>query len=379
METRVVIENGERRPYSLAEGLRQLPEEHHRMLVRFNRLEDLAELDGEELVANLEETVPETYSGFWQCLTTAQLEAVRRLMREEALGLDAFGPTFRAQLLGRGVSFWAAQGETLWLVAVEEARQSFLATDGKDLRRRGREVDELVAVLWGMLFYYGVVPFDYAGSSLEEFFPAFEGIQYALIEQIVLQDRMEYRDGHLSIAYEDFEEVMDEQASRAGLEYRQFSKTELVKAGQPGFALKPTGYAALRSYLLRMYDVSAEEVDSVIGLFVGLLMEGLPFSEALDTVTAAFDVSVRSTLKKVLAMTQSLYNHTPQWFLKGYAPEELRPASAMQGAEAPTGPAAKGKAGQTKVGQTKVGQTKVGRNEPCPCGSGKKYKRCCGA
>ncbi|MBU4175922.1 MAG: SEC-C domain-containing protein [Actinobacteria bacterium] len=23
-------------------------------------------------------------------------------------------------------------------------------------------------------------------------------------------------------------------------------------------------------------------------------------------------------------------------------------------------------------------QAKVGRNEPCPCGSGKKYKKCCG-
>jgi uncharacterized protein YecA (UPF0149 family) len=23
--------------------------------------------------------------------------------------------------------------------------------------------------------------------------------------------------------------------------------------------------------------------------------------------------------------------------------------------------------------------TKVGRNELCPCGSGKKYKKCCGA
>ena len=23
--------------------------------------------------------------------------------------------------------------------------------------------------------------------------------------------------------------------------------------------------------------------------------------------------------------------------------------------------------------------TKIGRNEPCPCGSGKKYKKCCGA
>ena len=27
--------------------------------------------------------------------------------------------------------------------------------------------------------------------------------------------------------------------------------------------------------------------------------------------------------------------------------------------------------------QTKVGK-KIGRNEPCPCGSGKKYKKCCG-
>ena len=26
-----------------------------------------------------------------------------------------------------------------------------------------------------------------------------------------------------------------------------------------------------------------------------------------------------------------------------------------------------------------IPKTKVGRNEPCPCGSGKKYKKCCGA
>jgi uncharacterized protein YecA (UPF0149 family) len=23
-------------------------------------------------------------------------------------------------------------------------------------------------------------------------------------------------------------------------------------------------------------------------------------------------------------------------------------------------------------------EAKVGRNDPCPCGSGKKYKKCCG-
>ncbi len=26
-----------------------------------------------------------------------------------------------------------------------------------------------------------------------------------------------------------------------------------------------------------------------------------------------------------------------------------------------------------------IAKSKIGRNEPCPCGSGKKYKHCCGA
>ena len=36
-------------------------------------------------------------------------------------------------------------------------------------------------------------------------------------------------------------------------------------------------------------------------------------------------------------------------------------------------------AGERQVTQTIVNPDKVGRNDPCPCGSGKKYKKCCGA
>ena len=34
---------------------------------------------------------------------------------------------------------------------------------------------------------------------------------------------------------------------------------------------------------------------------------------------------------------------------------------------------------EQKKSRTVVKGTKVGRNDPCPCGSGKKYKKCCGA
>ncbi len=40
--------------------------------------------------------------------------------------------------------------------------------------------------------------------------------------------------------------------------------------------------------------------------------------------------------------------------------------------------AAQAPQGERKVKQIKLEQPKVGRNEPCPCGSGKKYKKCCG-
>lgn len=33
---------------------------------------------------------------------------------------------------------------------------------------------------------------------------------------------------------------------------------------------------------------------------------------------------------------------------------------------------------QYKKSKTVVKEEKVGRNDPCPCGSGKKYKKCCG-
>ena len=34
--------------------------------------------------------------------------------------------------------------------------------------------------------------------------------------------------------------------------------------------------------------------------------------------------------------------------------------------------------GEQRPNQPAKAEPKVGRNDPCPCGSGKKYKNCCG-
>jgi preprotein translocase subunit SecA len=61
--------------------------------------------------------------------------------------------------------------------------------------------------------------------------------------------------------------------------------------------------------------------------------------------------------------------------------QELRPEmSALAASRAQHEQAANQPVGQS-AGPTTVRRSipKVGRNDPCPCGSGKKYKRCCGA
>ena len=44
-----------------------------------------------------------------------------------------------------------------------------------------------------------------------------------------------------------------------------------------------------------------------------------------------------------------------KWSLKGYTEDEIEKANARV-----------------------VNEVKIGRNDPCICGSGKKYKKCCG-
>ena len=71
-----------------------------------------------------------------------------------------------------------------------------------------------------------------------------------------------------------------------------------------------------------------------------------------------------------------LYNNTRQWRLKGHTPNELFQEEKKYLKPLPSQPFM---TNQSKTNITdKSTLKKIGRNDPCPCGSGKKYKKCCG-
>jgi preprotein translocase subunit SecA len=98
-------------------------------------------------------------------------------------------------------------------------------------------------------------------------------------------------------------------------------------------------------------------------------------------------------------MISRIKEETIEYLFKMQAVKEEKPPSAVfdfsrqqllheeksqfQGVAAASGPAEapeeySGQLPQGKVATYKREEPKVGRNDPCPCGSGKKYKKCCG-
>lgn len=70
-------------------------------------------------------------------------------------------------------------------------------------------------------------------------------------------------------------------------------------------------------------------------------------------------------LNSIISLVNECYNNTPTVFNRGASPSDLFKLEK---------PFLK----TPKTVKTLVNTNKVGRNDPCPCGSGKKYKKCCG-
>ena len=106
-----------------------------------------------------------------------------------------------------------------------------------------------------------------------------------------------------------------------------------------------------------------QEVLTMVGFLDGI-DESLKEPNPIDTMDENTEVSLAFDKEKlyknmVAAKADWLYE-LPQW-KEIYSEEELKKLYKEQ-----------------KESTTIRKEKKIGRNDPCPCGSGKKYKKCCG-
>lgn len=127
---------------------------------------------------------------------------------------------------------------------------------------------------------------------------------------------------------------------------------------------------ALRDYLDEHVPNSQSDyffADAVIEdlidyMTLGTMNGSKTFSEWMSILEEHDYIPNEAHLNRVIGLLTNMYNSLPTWLNNGWAPSEL--ADIMRGR----------KSFYNKDGS----RMKVGRNDPCPCGSGKKYKNCCG-
>lgn len=121
-------------------------------------------------------------------------------------------------------------------------------------------------------------------------------------------------------------------------------------------------YLQLKAHLAKNMEIEEAQAEELSDKVLFLCQLGVTLPELLEMV-AELGITLKSLdlAQEVVEDMINLYNATRKWDQCGHTLDEINPQESSE------------------KKNTVVTQQKVGRNDPCPCGSGNKYKRCCGA
>lgn len=139
-----------------------------------------------------------------------------------------------------------------------------------------------------------------------------------------------------------------------------FTEEAVKAAGSCAFPLpliKQT--EALKKLLVKTGSTEQESNELVSNIWILSNNEQNPGDIIFKALNSSTKKIPSTNLSKQLEVYSEVINHLPTWSLKGQAPEDI----ACQEVTLPEMPAF---------------SKETGRNDTCPCGSGKKYKKCCG-
>ena len=163
------------------------------------------------------------------------------------------------------------------------------------------------------------------------------------------------------------EDVMEEFLSLQGdKDFYIPDKEEIILYGKDEYCDNQKEYQDLRAYIMNTYGIVGDKLDGICGDVYFSCQSGATVEEALNMLYYHYSLQAqtKNELNNLQVLVRNLINNVRKRVNRGFTTQELyQKTNGRQRMFVPS-------AMHTKK--------KVGRNDPCPCGSGKKYKKCCG-
>lgn len=182
---------------------------------------------------------------------------------------------------------------------------------------------------------------------------------YCFYDEYIVDDSFAEND------FEDFFEFVDVAASKP--RYLP-EKEEFLRYADYDYYEQTPQTLALKNYIGKVFPMCRKDpllADDLVDEIVYLGRDGGDLLGLMDLLKS-YDLRLKNEkqMKQFFSLVFDVQNNVRLWINNGHTLQELLPYE---------------KAGLNSLspGMGKTG--KPGRNDPCPCGSGKKYKKCCGS
>lgn len=332
-------------------------------------------LKKKELAEYISQPILEAAKGLFTVLDKAQYDFFKKLCASDGLCTDMTAVSSSLpHFIDLGLVFPGTVKKQRVLALPAEIGAVFTSMASSELLQKAVSNTELIQIAGGILFYYGVLTLNelaehigkLAGAKVDE-----RALAELLCRNAVFTSDTIRQEGDvfLNPRVFDYGKVQAEQSMRPDIWFYPLTLEAALAAGTPSFVERTPAFQAFSKFLQERYEAEAEDADDIAAECAFAFRMGESVGNVIEYLGDMIEIKGAKDLKQITAKIAELSGTTRQWGLKGYTPLELRKAQNNLSNVLMPEPA-----GDIED----IDYKKVGRNQPCPCGSGKKFKKCCG-
>jgi len=395
-------------PLSLTDGLSSLSKQQLTTISKLLGIRGFSKLNKSELAVELNRNMPNHLDETFRLWDMHRVKIIQKAVKNKGRITDLREDwNYYEYFMDRGILFPTFINDREAYLMPMELVVWFNEAGIMNVQSNVRRNTEWIKLTMGMLYRYGALThtqlnelvFKHAEikpDSWEFFYVIADAAQY------YLEIEFEYDDDIVYYFNNRFpEDIIEEHNFRSQLEFYPFTRQQILQAGEPDYNEKSKHYEQLVRYLATTYRMSREDADLIVEDCEWEINNLATVGDLIEGITEWIEFSSITEAEALTDRVVEMMNNTRQWALKGYSPTELSakslnrkpailnqvpsqssklavlnqvPNQSSKPAVLNQVPSQSGRADVISF-ETKQ---KIGRNDPCPCGSGAKFKKCCG-
>ncbi|NLL31501.1 MAG: hypothetical protein GX258_10830 [Clostridiales bacterium] len=324
-----------------------------------NKIRGLTSLRKQDLIERLKDIIVEKLDNMIALLDLERLKYLQEVLKSN--GRKEYNPReiiSASYFRDRGILFTAVDNRKLYAVMPEELLNLIKEKLDDECNKKSRFNSEVINTLSGLVYYYGVMELATLKRLLEENYEI-KITEEDLLDLISIGEEVGYdfqfEEDIISHLDVDNPKEILRKIKESDLDYAKFDRKTLLRAGKPDYIEENKQAVKLERILNELFIIDKEILKEEIEGFIIAIKNEVSIEEASNIFLEAYEVETEEEKVILKGELEKLALGIRKWTLKGRKINEIE--------------------GKNK---TVISSKNVGRNDKCPCGSNKKYKKCCG-